>query len=114
MDLPRRVVLRIILRMMRFRLVESDFVNGLPAFRTTAYGSAVVASGSEIPTAKQRLSRNVAFVYDTISGTVYKRRDVDAKPAIFIETPRDKGVDVRKIKVRGRPPRTTQATNSCR
>jgi hypothetical protein len=114
MDLPRRVVLRIILRMMRFRLVESDFVNGLPAFRTTAYGSAVVASGSEIPTAKQRLSRNVAFVYDTISGTVYKRRDVDAKPAIFIETLRDKGVDVRDIKVRGTLPRTTPAENFVR
>jgi cardiolipin synthase A/B len=114
LNLPRRLVLRIILRMMRFRFVESDFLNGLPAFRTTAYGSAVVASGSEIPTAKQRLSRNVAFVYDTISGTVYQRRDVDAKPAIFIETLRDRGVDVRDIKVRGKLPRTTPAENFVR
>jgi phosphatidylserine/phosphatidylglycerophosphate/cardiolipin synthase-like enzyme len=100
--------------MMRFRFVESDFINGLPAFRTTAYGSAVVASGSEIPTAKQRLSRNVAFVYDTISGTVYQRRDVDTKPAVFIEALRDKGVDVRDIKVRGKLPRTTPAENFVR
>jgi cardiolipin synthase len=113
-DVPRRVVLTMILRMMRFRLVESAIFAGVPAFRTTAYGKAVVASGSSIPTAKQRVSRNVAFVYDTISGTVYKRRDVEAKPDLVIQSLRENGIDVRDIQVRGTLPRTTPPENFAR
>jgi hypothetical protein len=111
---PRRVVLTVILRMMRFRFVESAILAGVPAFRTTTYGKAVVASGSSIPTAKQRVSRNVAFVYDTISGTVYKRRDVEAKPDLAIQSLRDNGIDVRDIQVRGTLPKTTPPDNFIR
>jgi cardiolipin synthase len=114
LNLPRRVVLAMILRMMRFRLVESAILDGVPAFRTTAFGKAVVASGSAIPTAKQRVSRNVAFVYDTISGTVYKRRDVEAKPDLVIQSLRENGIDVRDIQVRGTLPRTTPPENFAR
>ena len=114
LGLPRRVVLVMILRMMRFRLVESTIIDGLPAFGTTDYGRAVVASGSEIPTAKQRATRNVAFVYDTISGTVYRRRDVQTKSDIMIQKLRENGVDVRDIRVRGTLPKTTPRENFSR
>ncbi|OQW59490.1 MAG: hypothetical protein A4S14_05925 [Proteobacteria bacterium SG_bin9] len=113
-DVPRRVVLAVILRMMRFRLVESVILGGVPAFRTTTYGKAVVASGSSIPTAKQRVTRNVAFVYDTISGTVYKRRDVEAKSDLAIQSLRENGIDVRNIQVRGTLPKTTPPENFIR
>lgn len=114
LKIPRRVILAMILRMMRFRLVESALVSGLPAFRTTKYGSAVVESGSAIPTAKQRMPRNVAFIYDTISGTVYRRRDIDAKSDIALQNLRDHGIDVRDVQVRGALPRTTPPENFAR
>ena len=37
--LPRRVIIEIIVRMMRFRLVEAVLVDGMPAFQTTDRGS---------------------------------------------------------------------------
>ncbi|MEK9285305.1 phospholipase D-like domain-containing protein [Bradyrhizobium sp. ISRA442] len=114
LDIPRRVILEIIVRMMRFRLLEAVLIGGFPAFQTTTFGAAVVAGGSEIPTDKQRISRNVSFVYDTITGTVFSRRDVAAKRAGVILSLRQKGVDVRDIEVRGALPKTTPQENFAR
>ena len=48
-NLPRRVVLEVIFRMMRFRLVEVVLQNGVPVFRATEYGTGIVHDGVEIP-----------------------------------------------------------------
>lgn len=113
-DIPRRVILEIIVRMMRFRLLEAVLIDGFPAFQTTVFGAAVVAGGSEIPTDKQRVTRNVSFVYDTITGTVFSRRDVAGKRASDILSLRQRGIDVRDIEVRGALPKTTPEENFAR
>lgn len=114
LDIPRRVVLEMIVRMMRFRLVEAVLLGGLPAFQATEYGVAVVASGAEIPTSKRRMSRNVSFVYDRITGTVFPRRDVKSETVAGIRFLREKGVDVRDLEVRGAVPKTTPKENFIR
>jgi len=113
-DLPRRVVLEVIIRMMRFRLVEAVLVDGMPAFQTTEYGSHVVSSGSEIPTSKLRMSRNVAFVTDLITDTVFARVDVKTDNASGLKYYRDRGVDVRDVKVTGAALKTTPRENAIR
>jgi cardiolipin synthase len=112
--LPRRVIIEIIVRMMRFRLVEAVLIDGVPAFQTTDRGSAVVASGSEIPTAKRRMSRNVSFVVDRITGTVFSKSDVRLDRAPGIEFLRNKGIDVRDVEVSGTALRTSPKENVVR
>jgi hypothetical protein len=113
-DLPRRVVLEVIIRMMRFRLVEAVLVEGTPAFQATEYGSQVVSSGSEIPTSKQRMSRNVAFVTDLITDTVFARADVKTETGAALKIYRDRGVDVRDVEVTGIALKTTPKENAIR
>ena len=103
-NLPRRVVIEIIIRMMRFRLVEAVLVEGTPAFQTTEYGSNVVRSGSQIPTSKRRTSRNVSFIVDRITGSVFSRTDVRLDTAAGIMFMRNQGTDVRDVEVSGACP----------
>ena len=109
--LPRRVIIEIIVRMMRFRLVEAVLVDGIPAFQTTDRGSDVVASGSQIPTTKRRMSRNVSFVVDRITGTVFSKSDVRLDRTPGIEFLRNKGIDVRDVEVSGTALRTSPKAN---
>ena len=113
-NLPRRVIIEIIGRMMRFRLVEAVLVEGVPAFQATERGMAVVTSGSEIPTAKRRMSRNVSFVVDRITGTVFSKSDVRLDRAPGIEFLRNKGIDVRDVEVSGTVLRTSPKENVIR
>ncbi len=87
--------------MMRFRLVEAVLVDGIPAFQTTDRCSDVVASGSQIPTTKRRMSRNVSFVVDRITGTVFSKSDVRLDRTPGIEFRREEGIDVRDVEVSG-------------
>lgn len=112
--LPRRVIIEIIVRMMRFHLVEAVLVDGVPAFQATDRGLAVVASGSQIPTAKRRMSRNVSFVVDQITGTVFSKSDVRLERAPGIEFLRNKGIDVRDVEVSGAALRTSPKENVIR
>jgi cardiolipin synthase A/B len=113
-DLPRRVLIEIIIRMMRFRLVEAVLVEGAPAFQVTEYGSNVVTSGSEIPTSKRRMSRNVSFVVDRITGTVFSKYDVRLDNAYGIDFLRTKGIDVRDVEVSGAVLKTSPKENVIR
>jgi cardiolipin synthase A/B len=113
-NLPRRVIIEIIRRMMRFRLVEAVLAEGVPAFQATDRGSAVVTSGSEIPAAKRRMSRNVSFVVDRITGTVFSKSDVRLDRAPGIEFLRNKGIDVRDVEVSGTVLRTSPKENVLR
>jgi hypothetical protein len=113
-QLPRRVIIEVIVRMMRFRLVEAVLVEGVPAFQTTDRGSAVVASGAQIPTAKRRMSRHVSFVVDRITGTVFLKTDVRLETASTIAFLRNKGFDVRDIEVSGSSLMTSPKANIVR
>jgi cardiolipin synthase len=110
-DLPRRVILEIVFRMMRFRLVEVLLVDGTPAFRATAYGFAIVSGGDEIPTLKKKLSRKVSFVADRITGTVFPKREVRVENQSGVAELRERGADVREVSVTGASLRTTPAQN---
>jgi cardiolipin synthase A/B len=113
-ELPRRVVIEIIVRMMRFRLVEAVLVDGMPTFQATEYGSNIVTSGSQIPTAKRRMSRNVSFVVDRITGTVFSKSDVRLDHASGILFLRNKGIDVRDVEVSGVALKTSPKENVIR
>ena len=112
--LPRRVIIEIIVRMMRFRLVEAVLIDGVPAFQTTDRGTAVVASGEQIPTAKRKMSRHVSFVVDRITGTVFSKTDVRLETTSAITFLRNKGFDVRDIEVTGTSLMTSPKANIVR
>lgn len=114
LDLPRRVVLEIVYRMMRFRLIEAVLLDGVPAFQATAYGSAIVLQGEEIPTLQRRFSRKIAFVVDKITGTVFPKRDVRVENAVALATFRESGATVHEIEVRGRQLQTSPSQNVSR
>jgi hypothetical protein len=94
--------------------VEAVLVDGVPAFQTTDRGSAVVASGEQIPTAKRRISRHVSFVVDRITGTVFPKGDVRLEMAPAITFLRNKGFDVRDIEVTGTSLMTSPKANIVR
>lgn len=113
-DLPPRVVLAIISRMMRFRLVEVALLDGAACFQVTEYGRGVVTSGGEIPTAKRRLPRKVAFVVDRITGTVFPRREIRDEDLRSLGILSEGGADIRRIDVKGTPLVTDTAENAAR
>lgn len=110
-NLPRRLVLEIIVRMMRFRLVEAVIIEGALAFQTTIYGDRVIASGSEIPTIKKRLHRRVAFVVDQITETVFPKRDVRINSAHDLKFMREKDIQFTEVNVTGSAIKTTPREN---
>ena len=112
--LPRRVVLEIIFRMMRFRLVEAVLVEGTPAFQTTEYGAGVIKSGLQIPTSKRRMSRNVSFIVDRVTGSVFSRTDLKLDTAAGVTFMRNQGSDVRDVKVSGAVLKTSAKENVMR
>ena len=114
LDLPRRVVLEIVYRMMRFRLVEAVLLDGVPAFQATAYGSAIVSDGEEIPTLQKRFSRKIAFVVDKITGTVFPKREVRVENAAALTAFSEGGATVHKIEVRGGKVQTSPSQNVAR
>lgn len=107
--LPRRVVLEIVFRMMRFRLVEVVLADGIPAFRATSYGAAIVTGGDEIPALKKKMSRKVSFVVDRITGTVFPKREARVENDTSLTGLRERGADVRNVAVTGTSIRTDTA-----
>lgn len=73
-DMPQRVVIEAIIRLMRAGWVEMiQEATGI-SFHITADGLAAVGL-TELPNAPRRLSRNMTFVVDQITGTVFRSRD---------------------------------------
>ncbi|MER8516307.1 hypothetical protein NKH47_25620 [Mesorhizobium sp. M1060] len=114
LNLPRRVILEIVYRMMRFRLIEAVLLHGVPAFQATAYGSAIVLHGEEIPTLQRRFSRKIAFVVDKITGTVFPKRDVRVENAGALTAFKESGAAVHEIEVRGQKIQTSPSQNVAR
>ena len=73
--IPQRVVIEALIRLMRAGWVEMIERNSGVIFRITNNGI-VATSFEELPNAPRRLSRNMNFVVDQISGTVYRSREL--------------------------------------
>ena len=74
-NIPQRVVIEALIRLMRAGWVEMMERNSGVIFRITDNG-VVAVSSEELPNAPRRLSRNMNFVVDQISGTVYRSREL--------------------------------------
>lgn len=74
-NIPQRVVIEALIRLMRAGWVEMIERNSGVIFRITDNG-VVAVSSEELPNAPRRLSRNMNFVVDQISGTVYRSREL--------------------------------------
>lgn len=98
-NLPRRLVIEIIIRLMRAGWVELNDSRSGPLFRVTPSGVAA-AKMDELPSAPKRMSRWMNFVIDRITGTIYRSREMpfhhgdeitlrSAKELIVLVDPRD-------------------------
>ncbi len=114
LNIPRRVILEIIVRMMRFRLLEAVLIDGFPAFQTTAFGAAVVSGGSRFQRTS-RGSRETSRSSTIRSQAPYFRGETlrENAPASSSRCG-EKGIDVRDVEVRGALPKTTPQENFAR
>lgn len=74
-NIPQRIVIEALIRLMRAGWVEMIERNSGVIFRITNNGI-VAVSFEELPNAPRRLSRNMNFIVDQISGTVYRSREL--------------------------------------
>lgn len=74
-NLPRRLVIEILIRLMRAGWVELDERHGGVQFRATGAGAAN-AIRDELPSAPKRMSRWMNFIIDRITGSVYRSREM--------------------------------------
>jgi cardiolipin synthase A/B len=74
-NLPRRIVIESIVRLMRAGWVEFSSSKEVMKFTSTQLGL-TVAHGAELPHAPRRLERSVSFAVDCVSGTVFANREL--------------------------------------
>jgi cardiolipin synthase A/B len=74
-DLPRRVVLEVLIRLMRAGWVELQADSRQVTFHATNRGTAV-ATEDELPWVTERIARRMGFAIDLITGSVFRRRDL--------------------------------------
>ena len=74
-NLPRRVVIESVVRLMRAGWVEFSSSKEAMKFSSTALGLAV-AHEAELPHAPRRLVRPVSFAVDCVSGSVFSNREL--------------------------------------
>lgn len=73
-NLPKRVVIEALVRLMRAGWVEMLQKGTVVTFHATQNGAAA-ATLNELPNVPRRLSRNMNFVIDQITGTIYRSRE---------------------------------------
>jgi cardiolipin synthase len=74
-DLPRRLVLEILIRLMRAGWIVLDQGPAGVTFSASAEGKAVVDQ-DELPSVRKRIKRWMNFVVDRVTGTVYRSREL--------------------------------------
>ena len=74
-ELPRRVILEILIRLMRAGWVELRAVSGSVVFHATGRG-ATVSGEDELPVVTERIARRVNFAVDVLTGSIFRRRDL--------------------------------------
>ena len=82
--LPYRLAIEAVVRLMRAGWVEMVERGSSVHFRATS-GGAVAATYEELPNAPRQLSRNINFVVDQVTGTVYRRRELPFFPQHLVE-----------------------------
>lgn len=74
-DIPQRVVIEALIRLMHAGWVEMKQTRSSVYFKSTKNG-VLAAKQDELPNAARRLSRNLNFVIDQITGTIYRSREL--------------------------------------
>lgn len=74
-NLPRRLVIEVVIRLMRAGWVELIGMKDHVGFRATALGRNV-AKQDPLPAVTRPISRKASFAIDKISGTVFRSRDL--------------------------------------
>lgn len=74
-NIPKRVVIEALIRLMRAGWVEMIQNASGVLFKATKNGIAAAAK-DELPNVPRRLSRNMNFVVDQITGTIYRSREL--------------------------------------
>ena len=74
-DVPRRIVIEALIRLMRAGWVEMMERRSAVRFRATQNGVVAVAF-DELPNAPRRLRRNMNFVIEQLNGTVFRGREL--------------------------------------
>ena len=74
-NLPARLVVESVIRLMRVGWVEMVEKGASVKFRATTNGDAA-AKREELPNAARQLSRSMNFVIDQITGTIYRSREL--------------------------------------
>lgn len=110
-NLPFRVIVASIARMMRFRLVEITITSGVAAFRASDYGFRIVSSGETLPYFSKTHSRRVSFVVERTAGGLFHTRDVRFMPPYKLDKESNNGIDVRRIVVMGGLPPMSHDAN---
>ncbi|WP_206241651.1 phospholipase D-like domain-containing protein [Novosphingobium terrae] len=74
--LRRRIVIEIVIRLMRVGWVEVAQQHGQMLFSASAAGKDLVGR-DELPAAPKRIPRMMTFLVDRVTGTVFRRRDLN-------------------------------------
>jgi cardiolipin synthase A/B len=74
-ELPRRVVIEVLIRLMRAGWVELKVGVNAVTFNATARGRAV-ALDDELPVVTQPIVRKMNFAIDEVTGSIFRRRDL--------------------------------------
>ena len=99
-DIPARLIIEIILRMMRFGWFEFAAAPNGASFRATDAGRQVIETFETLPPMTRRTSRRVSFVMEPVARHAYGLRDMKPyRPAEIDMIERDH--DVRRIVIEG-------------
>jgi cardiolipin synthase len=74
-NLPRRLVIEVLVRLMRAGWVEFSQTKEGVTFRASPRG-AVIANADDLPVPSKRIARWMPFVIDRITGTIYRSREL--------------------------------------
>ncbi len=78
-DLPRRVLIEILIRLMRVGWVELLTTGGTVVFRSTPLGR-LNATRDELPPVTKSAARFLSFAVDQLTGTIFRGRDLTTTP----------------------------------
>lgn len=95
-ELPRRVLVESIIRLMRVGWVELHDVGAKLTFAATASGKAA-ATLRDLPSPLTRHSQRRSFVIDQITGTVFRRRQMPFQHSFYVEDLEKRGVNIVRL-----------------
>jgi phosphatidylserine/phosphatidylglycerophosphate/cardiolipin synthase-like enzyme len=94
--IPERVIIEALIRLMRAGWVEMMQSASAVQFQITPEGR-IVKEYDQLPTAPRRLSRNMTFVIDQITGTLFRSRDLPFVHEHVVEKREEQGEPIVRI-----------------